>query len=85
MVVLDLPSSGSSESTVLFAAYGTLLGLAVDLIVYPAEFLKTQLQVSRIVRMRTACAVPPSVGLLASCCCWLPSAGAARMSLIDIL
>jgi hypothetical protein len=37
-------------STAKFVMYGTALGLAVDLAVYPAELLKTRLQVSRQVR-----------------------------------
>jgi hypothetical protein len=37
-------------STAKFVVYGTALGLAVDLAVYPAELLKTRLQVTRQVR-----------------------------------
>lgn len=44
---LTIPEDFSGASTVKFVAYGTLLGLAVDLVVYPAELVKTKLQVTR--------------------------------------
>ena len=44
---LTIPDGVAGVSTPKFVLYGTLLGLAVDLVAYPAELIKTQLQVAR--------------------------------------
>ena len=48
---ITLEAPPATSSTALFTFYGTLLGLFVDILVYPAELVKTTLQVSREVRI----------------------------------
>lgn len=42
-----LSESPATGSTAKFVAYGTALGLIVDVVAYPAELVKTHLQVAR--------------------------------------